>query len=293
MELNPNLKAYLNLRGVTDADIKKIVNEEEVDGFKVEDVVNTHNDIQQKLFQNKFKDQLFTKDQMDAKFNTVRGTTSATLNKTFEIGLSRKDAEGTTLEDMMTKIAEKNAGKVEAAQGSNDQELKDKVKTLQTANADLVIAATDATELHTTELATAKADFDLKINTRDVDQLFSDEFSKYNFGSDNKALIPVIKKAVKDEIKAKFVIADKGELTGIDDTHAESFEGNGIYQTLSEPVEYLLKTKYNAVAKSAKLVDGDGKEILVVKGQLTAGKLANAASDLKARILEGQKNQRR
>ena len=290
MEINENVKSFLKEAGILTA-FENVVANSENEEFDALAEAKKYKDTQEKLFENKNKDRLISKEDQDKKFAIVRGTLSQTANKFFELGLPRKEAEAMTLEDILEKAREKHNTEKESLKNESNEELINKIKTLQTNNANLAAEKESLIEAHQAELLEKEQDYNSKLTTRDVRDLYQKEYAKYDWGIENKALIPVIKEAIEKKISEKYNVASDGTLTGKDSTHAESFDGNGIYENLSQPIAHLLKEEYQAVKLSASGGDGDGGKIvngISVKdktGQEKAVKLSEGAADMKARIL--------
>lgn len=241
------LNKFLEGIGVKPETIVALENEENPDDFDIKPFVDGHLSTRTKLFENKYKDQLLTEEELDKKFAILKETHRAKINKQFELNYTRKELKEMDLDAVLLKAQEKVDEITTAAQGQNDEELVAQVKKYQTEIAEKTTEMDTVKDRFEADLIKAKGAFDTEIKTIKVDNLFAKEFDEFTFGLDAE-LVPMVKRQIQQEILGKYVVNADGTLEGADGTHAQEFDGQGIYETVTEPITHLLK-KYKAIAK--------------------------------------------
>jgi hypothetical protein len=277
--MQKELIEFLKGIGVSQSAIDALNKEEKESDFDVKKYIESHQTTQEKLFENKHKDRIVDQSELDKKFDILRGTMAQKLNKKFNLGYARKELETMDFEDVLEKAVETMDKTIEETRGQGDQELIKKNKILQETNAAIKEELDGIRERSEKEIAAAKTEFDKKLTAIEVDKIFEDEYSKYGIGIE-KALIPVVKKQVKDETLAFFDVASDGTLAGKDGTHAQSFDGKGIYKHVSEPIRDLF-AKYNVPQKSQIVEEIKGIKTPI---NVSVDKLSPAARNLLGRI---------
>ena len=295
MEINEKVKSFLSEAGILTA-FQNVVSNAENEEFDEKAEAQTFKSTQEKLFENKHKERIVSKEDLDKQFNTVRGTLSQTANKYFELGLPRKEAENMKLEEILAKAKTKFDQEKEGLKNETNEEMIEKIKNLQKVNATLSEEKESLIEAKEQEIAEKEKEYNMQIRQRDVRDIYTKEYGKYDWGIENKALIPVIKNAVEKQISDKFIVNSDGTLSGKDATHAESFDGNGIYTNVEEPIAYLLKEQYKVVQLSNDSGGGgqapvNGATVTDANGEQKVQKLTDGAQDMKARILEKMQKQ--
>ncbi len=277
--MQKELIEFLKGIGVQQSTIDALNKEEKESGFDVKTYIESHQSTQEKLFENKHKDRIVDKTELDKKFQIQRGTLAQKLNKRFNLGFTRQELESMDYEDVLEKAAENMDKAIEESRTNSDQELIKKNKLLQESNAAIKDELDEFKQKSIQEIEAARLDFERKLTAIEVEKVFEDEYSRYKIGID-EPLIPIIKKQVKEEILAAYEVKRDGTLSGKDGTHAQDFEGKGIYAHVSEPIKYLFN-KYNVPQKSQVVEDIKG-----IKTPITANpdKLSPAAAGLLSRI---------
>lgn len=274
------LNKFLEEIGVTPETIVALENEENPEDFDIKPLVDGHLSTRTKLFENKYKDQLLSEEELDKKFAILKETHRAKINKQFELNYTRKELKEMDLDTILLKAQERVDELTTAAQGQNDEELVVQVKKLQTEIADKTTEMDTVKDRFESDLTKAQGAFDNEIKTIKVDNLFAKEFDEFTFGLDAE-LIPMVKRQVQQEILAKYVVNADGTLEGLDGTHAQDFEGQGIYESVKEPITHLLK-KYKAIAK----VKVDDPLLRTPKGGFDTKDMSPAALEMLKSIKE-------
>lgn len=276
------LTEFLNDFGIEKKDIETLLAETPPEDFDVKELVKKYDGIKEKLFENKYKNRLIDEDELDKKFDILRGTHAAKINKQFDLGFTRKELESMKFEDVLEKASEKVSATIEESQGKNDPELIGQIKKLQKELADEREEKDALTERFENDRSAIEKEFTSKLNKIQVENLFQKEFDKYTLGVD-PVIIPLIKKEVKEKTLERYDVDSDGNLSGKDGTHAQDFNGKGIYSHLSEPVKDLL-IEHNALAKVQ--ITDDPKAVLTPSGQYIKEKLSPHAQELQKAILE-------
>jgi len=171
------------------------------------------------------------------------------FNKEIGLGLTRDEIEKMTPDEFAVKAGEHVESKVSEASNQTDSELVKKNKILQET---VALAKNELDEYKgkfESEVSRIESEKQAELDEVKVDGLFEKEWEKYTYAPEFSHLMPTIKKDIKQETKARYKISTDGKLAGIDGTHAQDFDGKGIYDNLSQPVEFLLK-KAKVIAKS-------------------------------------------
>jgi hypothetical protein len=270
--MNEHLKAFLNGINVSDKMIAEITKEDKPEDFTIDSFVENFQEVQTKLFENKYKGRIVDQDEQDKKFDILRGTLASKVAKDFGLELTRKEIEKMKFEDVVAKANEKMMKALADAQGNNDAELVAQMKKLQEETAASKEELETLNSRYESELQNTRKEFDTQLNTIKVNNLFQKEFEKYNYGLD-AVHIPLIKKQVQEEILSLYDVKGDGTIAGKDGTHAQDFEGKGIFENVSQPIESLLK-KYKAIAK---VQLKDEKVVTTGKGQFVVENMSPAA----------------
>jgi len=245
--MNENLKKLLTGVGITEDIISEVVKDDNPEDFSVEPYVQTFKDTQTKLFENQYRDRLIDKNELDQKFNILRETHASKISKEFNLGYSRNELKNMELEEVLAKATEKMNETVLNASSKSDKELLAQVKSLQEANALSKEEIEGVKERYELEIGKVKNEYDSKLNSIQVSHIFQKEFEKYKWGLE-PALIPVIKKQIQEEILENYSVSADGSMSGKSGEHATDFDGTGLFENVSQPIEILLK-KYKAIAK--------------------------------------------
>jgi hypothetical protein len=266
---------FLQGIGVSKETIDAMNKEEKPKDFDVNTHIDGYQSVQEKLFENKHKDRIIDKEALDKKFEVYRGTLAAKLNKQFDLGFTRKEIESMSFEEVLEKASVHVETKVSEASNNTDSELVKKNKLLQESVASAKNELDEYKSKFESEVSRIESEKQSELDEVKVDALFEKEWEKYTYAPEFAHLMPTIKKDIKQETKAKYKIATDGKLAGIDGTHAQDFDGKGIYDNLSQPVEYLLK-KAKVVAKTQVIDENTPISVLAA----TPEKLSPAALNI-------------
>ena len=270
--MNEDLKKFLNGIGVSNEILAEVTKEEKADDFEVDTFVSNYQEVQTKLFENKYKDRIVDQDSLDKKFDILRGTLASKVAKDFGLEITRKEIEKMKFEDVVAKATARMKKQIEEAQGNNDEELVSQMKKLQEEAAAQKEEIETITSRYESELQNTKKEFDTQLNTINVNNLFQKEFDKYDYGLD-AVHIPMVKRQVQNEILSLYDVQGDGTIAGKDGTHATDFDGKGIFENVSQPIEALLN-KYKAIAKVQKV---DDKTVKTAKGAFVVDNMSPAA----------------
>ncbi len=253
--MNKELIAFLKGIGVSQETIDAVSKEEKPEDFDVNKYVDMYQSTQEKLFENKHKDRIIDQADLDKKFDVLRGTLAAKLNKQFDLGFTRKEVESMKFEDVLEKAHEHLQSKIDEAANQTDSELVKKNKLLQESLAAAKGELDDYKDNFDLEVGKIKEEYESKLNNVLVDKMLDEEHEQYEWPIAPE-LIPVIKEKINNTIKSNFKVFPDKKIEGIDGTHAQAFDGKGIYKDVSEALRDL-RVKYNSIAKNKIVNDKD------------------------------------
>ncbi len=182
--MQKELIEFLKGIGVQQSTIDALNKEEKESGFDVKTYIESHQSTQEKLFENKHKDRIVDKTELDKKFQIQRGTLAQKLNKRFNLGFTRQELESMDYEDVLEKAAENMDKAIEESRTNSDQELIKKNKLLQESNAAIKDELDEFKQKSIQEIEAARLDFERKLTAIEVEKVFEDEYSRYKIGID-------------------------------------------------------------------------------------------------------------
>lgn len=234
------LRDFLGKIGLDEETIDLLVSEEPPEDFSIEDRVNNFRNNQKSLFRTLLKPD-FEKT-ITSRIGKVYGKVEDQIRNTFDLEGMGVEIDPDDVLSALEKIKESYEAKI--AGGSDDEQVKELqgrvnslTKSLQTIQNEKK-AALKEFEDKIAALETEKED--IKRQTK-IDGIFDSIFSKVKWGIPEKQ-VPAWKNNIKREILSRYHITEDGGLLDKDrENAAANFTNTGVYTSLDQPIEYMVK----------------------------------------------------
>lgn len=252
------LNEFLNLIGVDGELYERLTSDDPPEDFTIDDAVNSYRNAQKAVYRNLLKPEIDTnqKKWIARKYAQIEDKVKSAIDFD-DLGIAIDPENGGVIE-ALTKVGEKYAEKIAAAStDSAVHELRGKLSTVTGTLKDVSTELDRWKAKYNEDTAKLLLERDKVRTDAIVDRMFDERFDRVQWGVD-ESQIPVWKGILKSEIRGKYWIDP--ENAGLKDADGESdalnFDGNSVYSTLDQPIDYLLK-KYNLIKKSHGGGDGD------------------------------------
>lgn len=262
--------------------IDQFTAEEPSEDFSPDEVLSEFNTIQAQLYESKHGKKE-REQAIDEAMQTRQKTERANLNKLLGMGLSRKDTDAMSNEDM-EKAAKKHLdSKISAASEATDETLRTELTEWKNNYQDLQTKFDQLEESKESEIEAAQQKADERISQFEVERYTSNlrEFRKSQDGPEERTWArPQDKKVghhyIMSQIREKYTVNPDGTMLNKDGTPATNFSGNGIYKIVDEAYEYL----YNDLGYAKKSNGDEGKTPVTVNGVPGSDDLSENAKKL-------------
>ena len=273
--------------GIPAETVEMLAKGELPDGMEVDALVEKQRKNLHTLFEAQ-SDKKFTKEDLDKQFGVYKKTVSASLNKTFGLGLSRNEAEEIDPAEMQKKIFDHYQSLIEEAQTKagvkSDATTKELIKNLEEDRNKWQTEYQALEQAKDAEIAKAYGEADKKIRQMKAEQIFDNEWNKRDFPAHLKPVEDDVKKSIRDTIFSRYDSDENGNLMSKDGGQAINFDENGVWDSIKQPMDYLWKMK-----KIEPLSNGGGSDDPNNAGSAQVVALTGRAKEMRERAMAAQK----
>lgn len=185
----------------------------------------------------------FTKEDVNGQFSVYKKTQSATLNKEFELGLSRNEAEEISPEEMRKKIKDKYKALITQAEkdAGIDETKQEMITNLTSTNEEITGKYNDLQSTMEATIAKIQGEAKQEVKSAFASLAFTTEWSKKNLPAHLKDSEEIFREKFMEKILSVYDSDIKGNITDKEGNEAINFDKNGIWKHISEPLDYLWK----------------------------------------------------
>ena len=152
------------------------------------------------------------------------------LNRAFDMGMSKSEAEGMDLDDMVGKVK----GLLKDIEGDAEA-----VTKLNKQVQQLTEEANEWKSRYEEDTTKIKSEYEQKIHNATVENLFEKEFAKVDWGI-NQKWVPTFKNDIKRQIRENYQIQPDGSILASDGGKAYAPDGKKRFESLSDPIQHFL-----------------------------------------------------
>lgn len=290
-------KEFLAQIGITGELLETISKEDLPEGTNLESLVESYRTSQKPVYKN------LLKGEVDESVRTQLGRNAAKIEKIISetLGLSEIgveiNPEAGGISAALKLFKDHYEEKIKS--GINDEEVKgmrERLGTLTNSIKQLEESRDSWKTKFETETDKLIREKEEVIKSIFRDRLFEEKFSAINWGV-KEAMLSIVQDRIKEEIMSRYNIDEEGNLTSKDGGEALNFENTGVYTTLNQPIEYLVK-KYDVTRKNT--ADGGGSGGQGGGGNIGGGRelppndgMSESAKAMLARMTQASKKRRR